>query len=121
MEQIRLNPSQAILFLTLVGVGVGILLGLIPLILGIRRKKTRLGVYGLICSIIGGAISSILSLIIVGIFIWLILKKSGSETNSDFADASGVGEFDAKNSGSEVSDSKVSDSEKSDSLRSDIS
>lgn len=75
MEQIRLTYWEAILIGTLVGVVVGFLLGLIPLILGIRKGKKRLGIYGLLSSIVGGAISTILSLVIVGVFIYLILKK----------------------------------------------
>jgi MFS family permease len=80
MGEIQLNYYQTILVATLIGVGIGILLGLIPLILGIRRKKKRLGVYGFICSTVGGALSSILSLLIVGVFIWLILKNPAEIT-----------------------------------------
>ncbi len=61
--------------LVLIGISVGVVLGLIPLILGFVKNKRNLGVYGFIASIVGGSISSILSLIIVIIFIWLILKK----------------------------------------------
>ncbi len=57
------------------GVGVGVLLVLIPLILGFVKGRRNLGLYGFIASIIGGALSSILSLIVVVIFVWLILKK----------------------------------------------
>jgi len=61
--------------LVLIGVGVGVVLGLIPLILGFVKNKRNLGIYGFIASIVGGALSSILSLIIVIVFVWLIVKK----------------------------------------------
>ncbi len=62
--------------LVLIGVGVGVVLGLIPLILGFVKGRRNLGIYGFVASIIGGgAISSVLSLIIVVVFVWLILKK----------------------------------------------
>lgn len=66
--------------LVLIGVGIGVVLGLIPLILGFVKNKRSLGIYGFIASIIGGAISSILSLIIVIVFVWLILKKPNVQT-----------------------------------------
>lgn len=61
--------------LVLIGVGIGVVLGLIPLILGFVKNKRTLGIYGFVASIIGGSLSSILSLIIVIVFVWLILKK----------------------------------------------
>jgi len=75
MEQIKLTYTEAILYLALAGIVIGILLGLIPLILGIRKKKRQYGIYGFIASIVGGAISPILSIILVAIFTWLILRK----------------------------------------------
>jgi MFS family permease len=75
MEQIKLTYTEAILYLALFGIVIGILLGLIPLILGIRKKKRQYGIFGFIASIIGGAISPILAAIVVAIFTWLILRK----------------------------------------------
>jgi len=114
MQQIRLNYWEAIFIATLIGIVIGILLGLIPLILGIRKGKKRLGVYALISSIVGGAISSILSLIIVGIFIWLILKKPDTDSVSNASDSQ---KFDSEDAGTGVTNSKVlepSDSKSSD-------
>lgn len=61
--------------LFLIGIGIGVVLGLIPLILGIYKKNTKLALLGFFASILGGAISSIIALIVVIVFIWLILKK----------------------------------------------
>ncbi|MDQ6787363.1 MAG: hypothetical protein M3033_11210 [Acidobacteriota bacterium] len=76
MQQIKLTPTEAILYLTILNTILGILFGLIPLILGIRRKKKSLGIYGLICSAIGGAILGLFLIIpVLIVFLWLILKK----------------------------------------------
>ncbi len=81
MEQIRISPYMLILF----GAALGLLLGLIPLILGIVKKRAKLGGIALICSIIGGAISGIYLIIpVIGVFIYLILKSGNP---SDVHDA----------------------------------
>jgi len=71
--QIQLTPFQAGVIL---GAGLGFVLGLIPLILGIIKKKIKIGVLGFIGAIIGNAILGLLlSIPIIGICIYLILKK----------------------------------------------
>lgn len=82
MEQIRLSYTEAIMYLALFGVVLGILLGLIPLILGIRKKKRQYGIFGFVASIICGAIMPLLSIIVVAIFTWLILRKPDAENDS---------------------------------------
>ncbi|HXG86631.1 MAG TPA: hypothetical protein VNI84_21615 [Pyrinomonadaceae bacterium] len=80
MEPIRISPYTLILFGTI----AGLLFGLIPLILGIRKKRSTLGVIGLICSIIGGAISGIFLIIpVIAVFIYLILKKSPTTESAE--------------------------------------
>lgn len=69
------------MYLALAGVVIGVLLGLIPLILGIRKKKRQYAVFGFIASIICGAIMPILSIIVVAVFTWLILRKTAPEHN----------------------------------------
>ncbi|MCA1625065.1 MAG: hypothetical protein LC768_13515 [Acidobacteria bacterium] len=83
MEQITLTYTEAIMYLALIGIVIGILLGLIPLILGIRKKKRQYGIYGFIASIVGGAISPILAVIVVAIFTWLILRKTDDKEPGD--------------------------------------
>ena len=79
--QIQLSPFQAGVLL---GAGLGFILGLIPLILGIVKKKTKIGVLGFIGSIIGNAILGLLlSIPIVGICIYLILSKESPQNISD--------------------------------------
>ncbi|CAN5689088.1 hypothetical protein BH24ACI2_BH24ACI2_11410 [soil metagenome] len=77
MERIRLSYSEAILYITLFNMGLGILFGLIPLILGFYKNNRKYGVFGFFCSIVGGAILGvILSIPAAAIFSWLILRSS---------------------------------------------
>jgi ABC-type amino acid transport system permease subunit len=79
MEQMRFTYNELITYLALLGIVLGILLGLIPLILGLKRNKRSYGLFGLVTSIIAGVFSPILSIIVVAIFTWLILRKPKNE------------------------------------------
>ena len=79
MEPIHVTYNELLVYIVLAGIIIGILLGLIPLILGIKKKKRNYGVYGFFASIVGGAISPLISIIAVAIFMWLILKKPVAE------------------------------------------
>ncbi|MDQ3041207.1 MAG: hypothetical protein M3R11_02380 [Acidobacteriota bacterium] len=74
--QIRLNLYE----IAMMGAALGLLLGLIPLILGFIKKERSYAVFGFLGSIIGGSILGVfLSLPIVAIFAWLILRKPKNE------------------------------------------
>lgn len=75
MEPIRLNTQEAILLLTLIGIGVGLVFGLVPLIFGKIRGKLKLGLIGFFVSIVAGAIWSVLPLIVMIIFVFLIIRN----------------------------------------------
>jgi hypothetical protein len=72
MQRIELTYLQ----MTLIGMGVGLILGLIPLILGIVKGRKKLAVWGFFASIAAGAAWSLFSLVTVIIFSWLILRKT---------------------------------------------
>jgi hypothetical protein len=67
--------TQFYLYLFLAQLVVGFLLGLIPFFLGRKRGKQSLGTWGLLVTIIAGAISPLGALISIAIFVWLIVKK----------------------------------------------
>ena len=76
MEPIRINYQEALLYAALINAGIGLVLGLIPLVLGIVKGKLKYGILGLISSILGGAIFGIfLSIPAAVVFIWLVLKN----------------------------------------------
>ncbi len=79
MEPIHITYNELLIYIVLAGIVIGVLLGLIPLILGIKRKKRNYGVYGFFASVVGGAISPLVSIIAVSIFTWLIVRKSSAE------------------------------------------
>jgi hypothetical protein len=85
MDQIRLTPQEAWLYTVLIGAGFGLVLGLIPLVVGIVKGKAKLGAIGLVASIACGAILGILlALPAAAIFVWLIVKRPAapaSDTN----------------------------------------
>jgi hypothetical protein len=80
MEQIKLTTNEAILYIALFNMGLGILFGLVPLIFGFIRKERSYAVFGFLGSIIGGALLGIfLSIPVAAIFTWLILRKSNTK------------------------------------------
>ncbi len=71
MQKIELTYLQ----MTLIGMGVGLVLGIIPLLLGFIKGKKNLAIWGFFASIAAGAAWSLFSLVVVIVFIWLILRK----------------------------------------------
>ncbi len=72
MQKIEVTYLQMVL----IGIGIGAVLGLIPLVLGIIKGKKKLALWGFVASIAGGAVWSLLSIVVVSVFVWLILKKT---------------------------------------------
>lgn len=74
MEEIRLSYSDAFWY-AMIPVVSGFALGLIPFVIGIVRKRLKLGLLGLVFSTVGGAILGfLLSIPAMAIFTWLILR-----------------------------------------------
>ncbi len=82
MEDIELTFRELYVYAIIGGAILGALLGLIPLILGRRRNRRRLGFYGLVASTVGGAISPLLSIVVVAIFTWLVVRAKPVEADS---------------------------------------
>lgn len=79
MNNIEFSFREFYLYVIIGGAILGALFGLIPLILGRRMNKQRLGLYGFLASIVGGAIAPLLSIIITAIFSWLIVKGTAKK------------------------------------------
>jgi hypothetical protein len=83
MDEVRLTMSEALLYFALGGAVVGFLLGLVPLIVGIIKKKVKTGVIGLIVSTLGGALLGVfISIPAMAIFTWLILREQVVATDT---------------------------------------
>ena len=78
-EQLKEFYDKYFYYILFVDIGIGLLFGAIPLILGIRRKKRNLGIVGFVLAGVFGALSPFLSIIIVVVFTLLILRKSAVE------------------------------------------
>ena len=73
MDEIRLSVPQASLIL---GAAIGFVLGLVPLIAGIVKKRVGKGVLGLIATTLGGALAgAIVSIPAMAVSTWLILRE----------------------------------------------
>ena len=86
MEEIRISFTQIGIYVVVINIILGFLLGSFPLICGIKMKKRNYGIYGFIGSIIGGTLLGIfLSYPIAIIFTWLILRNTEEtvEVNSE--------------------------------------
>lgn len=86
MEPIKINTREAILFLTLIGVAVGVLLGLVPLIYGRIKGKARLGIVGFFVSVIAGAVWVILPLFVMLVFVFLIIRDPKPDADEPASD-----------------------------------
>lgn len=110
MEQLILTKSEIVLYLTLINVLLGVLLGSFPLIVGLILKNRKFALYGFVVSIIGGAILGVLlSYPIAAVFTWLILKKSKTEAIIADDNSSPADEAASDALVSQVSDSSDSD------------
>ena len=97
MEEFRITWNEAYLYTALIGAAIGFLLGLIPLIAGIVKKKVGLGLLGLAVGTLGGAaLGVIISIPSMALFTWLILRDRFVPTEDEPAEQS-TEEEDIKN------------------------
>ncbi len=81
MDPTSMTTGQRILF----GAGVGLVVGLVPLICGIVKGKAKLGIVGFAASIVGGSIFALLlAAPVSAVFTWLILRKP--QTRAEYSD-----------------------------------
>ena len=75
-EQIREFYEKNFYYIMLAGVVIGLLFGLVPLVLGIKKKKRNLGIIAFVsCGVIGG-FAPILSIIVAAAFACWIFFSS---------------------------------------------
>jgi hypothetical protein len=77
MEPIHLTTQEAIIYAALINAAVGFFLGLIPLCFGFLKGRKKLGILGIVCATVGGAILGIfLSVPAVALFTYLIIREA---------------------------------------------
>jgi hypothetical protein len=82
MNDIELTYREFYLYVIIGGAILGALFGLIPLMLGRKRNKSRLGMYGFLASIVAGALAPLLSIIVTAIFSWMIVRKDAAPSQN---------------------------------------
>ncbi len=78
----EITPNT-LLYIAIVSIGLGIVIGLFLLFFGRKRGKQKLGVIGLIISVISGAIGPLLPVIVLVIFVFLIVRKGPLDPTSE--------------------------------------
>jgi len=83
-----MSSQQLFLIGMAFGAVTGFVFGLIPLFLGIKRGKRRLGIIGFLVCLVGGAGAGlIVSIPALLIFTWLIVRKSREEPSPSSTEA----------------------------------
>jgi hypothetical protein len=96
MEPIRISPYTLIY----IWVGVGIVAGLILLLTGWSKGRTKLGALGLLSSTVGGGLLGIFLIVpVFAIFLWLIFRSpkdtspTAESVDSDPSDPAVVNDY----------------------------
>lgn len=75
MQDFEITPTQLILF----NVGLGFVIGLIPLVLGLVKKRMKLGILAVVvCTVAGLILGIYLALPAAAVFVYLIFKKASA-------------------------------------------
>lgn len=99
MDVVSEFSREQLMYIGLIGCGIGLVLGLLPLIIGIRKGRSKLGALALVLSTILGGFGLVfyggilLSIAVAAIFTWLVMRKrpaAGIETSSDPSPSSSV-------------------------------
>ena len=72
--EVRVLYEQYFYYIVAAGIVIGFILGLIPLIIGIRRGKRAFGMIGLVVSTVIGAFSPLLAVVAAVIFTFLVTR-----------------------------------------------
>ncbi len=81
MDSTSISSRDMVIYGTLINAGIGLLLGLAPLIAGFLKRKVKLGILGFFGSLFGGAVFGIiLSLPVSAVLTWLILRSPKTPT-----------------------------------------
>jgi len=81
-EEFRALYEQYFYYFIAAGIAIGLVLGSVPLLFGIRRGKRNLGILGLVMSAVTGAFSPLVAIIVAIVFTILIVRKpSGGSTD----------------------------------------
>lgn len=84
MDPSQMSQQDLIFYAVLLNTAIGFILGLFPLVFGIKRGRARFGALGMVASVVGGAILGvILSVPVALIFTWLVTRQTAHEPRDD--------------------------------------
>lgn len=75
MQDIQLTLSEFFLYSALLGGLFGLVLGILVFYFANRRGKKSLGLTGLVITIIAGALSPLLAVVSMAIFLWIVRRN----------------------------------------------
>ena len=89
MDPSKMTTQEVMMYAALFNAAIGLVLGLVPLILGFVKGRTKYGVFGFLACLIGGAILGIiLSLPAMIFFTWLVVRGGkGNATDAQEIDS----------------------------------
>jgi len=82
----ELTKTQFYLYMFIAQLIIGIIFGLVPFFLGRKRGKLNLSNWGLLVTIVAGAISPLGAMISLIVFVWMIVKKPSQSAESTTAE-----------------------------------
>lgn len=86
MLDIQLSYKELAFYVTIANIVFALLLGILPLIASIRLNKQKHGVYGLVATLIGGAVLGIFfSFPLAAYFTWFICRKESAISENENA------------------------------------
>lgn len=76
MQDIRLSYEELGSYLIAFNILLGLLFGFFPLLAGLKLHNRKYGVFGLLCSVFGGAVAGLfLAFPAAALFTWLIFRS----------------------------------------------
>ncbi len=88
MEPINLSTREFWLYSLAINVGIGVVLGLIPLVVGFIKHQRKTAFLGFVVTIVGGAILGLLLAIpSAAIFTWLAVTRANKATDAPGSDS----------------------------------
>ena len=81
MDPTQMTTQQVMMYAALFNAGIGLVVGLVPLILGFVKGNIKFGVVGFLACLVGGTILGIiLSIPSMVVFSWLIIRGARSKS-----------------------------------------
>lgn len=83
MDPSKMTTQEVMMYAALFNAGIGLVLGLVPLVLGFVKGRVKYGVFGFLACLVGGAVLGvILSVPAMVFFTWLVFRGGRPATGA---------------------------------------